>query len=244
MAIFAANPPAVSPGVHVFIFVHPKPGMNETEFFRYWKEVHAARYGRKIPQVKRYLIDYRLPLDPQSANPLGSGAAEVWLENEAALQDFFSSKEYIEGARLDEPNFLAFWRMTSLTTRDHVLLEGPPQTQDPGWVKIVTAIRRKPGTSVPDFRRYSLEVHAKLEMKLPGLRRYVQCHVMDSAYFAGESVLDCVSLLWFDDVAAISRALASPEHEACARDLPQFLDLKYVHTLICSEHSVVGPALR
>ena len=242
-ATSATNAPAALPGAHLFIFVVPKPGMSETEFFRYWKDVHAVRYGQKIPQVMRYLIDCRLPVE-QSADPPWSGAAEVWLEDDAAVLDFISSKEYVEGARVDEPNFLAFWQTVSLTTAEYVLLEGPPQTSGPRWVKIVTAVKRKAGMSVADFRRYSLEVHAELEIKLPGLRRYVQCHVVDSAYVVGESILDAVSVLWFDNVAAASEALSSPDHNACLRDLPQFLDLKYVHRLICKEHWVVGPEPR
>ena len=84
--------------VHIFIFVHPKPGMSEPAFFRYWKEVHALHYGEEIPEVKRYLIDCRAPFGQEPADPLWSGAAEVWLESAAAVLDFIRSKEYINGA--------------------------------------------------------------------------------------------------------------------------------------------------
>ena len=134
--------------------------------------------------------------------------------------------------------------MPSLTTRDHVLLEGPAADQETDWVKIVAAVKRKAGMPLADFRRYSLEAHAPLDLKLPGLRHYVQCHVTDSGYVVGESILDCVSVLWFDDVAAIARALASPENQASARDLPNFLEMKYAHTFVANEHWVVGPKAR
>jgi uncharacterized protein (TIGR02118 family) len=230
--------------IHLFIFVRPKPGMSESEFFRYWKEVHAVRYGQKIPQAKRYMIDCRERFGAEPSDPLWSGAAEVWLDSEAAILDFISSKEYIEGSRADEPNFLAFWRMLSLPTTDHVLLEDGRETENPTWVKIVAAVKRKAGMSLADFRRYSLEVHGPLDLKLPGLRRYIQCHVTDSTYVVGESNLDCVSLLWFDDLAAVSRALESPENHVSVRDLPNFLEMKYAHTLVASEHWVVGPESR
>ena len=68
-------------------------------------------------------------------------------------------------------------------------------------------VKRKEGVPLETFRRYSLSVHGPLDLKLPGLRRYLQCHVRDGAYAIGEPILDAVIMLWFDDVAALRTAL-------------------------------------
>ncbi|HET6518434.1 MAG TPA: EthD domain-containing protein [Geminicoccaceae bacterium] len=231
--------------IHKLIFVHPKPGMGERDFFDYWKNVHAVEFGSKIPQVKGYLIDTRVPFGPEPDDPLFSGVAEVWLESEAEELAFLQSKEYVEGARLDEPRFLAFWRMVALDTIDHVLMRGEPPRRDSTLVKLLVLVKRKSGMPLGEFRRYSLETHGPQVLRLPGLRRYVQCHVVDSAYAIGESPLDCVSQLWFDDARAIRRMLESPEYkEQVEPDLMRFIEPKYLNTLVTDEYWVVGPGGR
>lgn len=230
--------------IHQLIFAHPKPGMSEADFQRYWVEVHAVKYASKIPQIKRYLIDTRVPCGPEPEDPLFSGVAEIWLENEAEQLASLQSKEFLEGARLDEPGWAAFWRTLVLDTNTHVLLEGEPLSRDSKLVKVSTLVKRKPGMTLEDFRRYSLEVHGPQNLALPGLRRYQQCHVRDSFYAIGEATLDCVSQLWFDDVQAVEQMRASDAFKAVTADLANFVDPKYVHTLVTEEHWIIGPQAR
>jgi uncharacterized protein (TIGR02118 family) len=231
--------------IHQLIFAHPKPGMSEQEFQDYWVNVHAVKYASKIPQIKRYLIDTRIPFSPEPQDPLFSGVAEIWLENEQEQLASLQSKEFLEGARLDEPRWAAFWRTVALDTTTHVLLEGGPLTKNPTWVKLLVLIKRKAGMPLEEFRKYSLESHASRVLKLPGLRRYLQCHVRDGFYAIGESILDGVSQLWFDDSQAIEKMMASPEYkELVEPDLANFVEPKYIHTLVAKEHWVIGPESR
>jgi uncharacterized protein (TIGR02118 family) len=94
------------------------------------------------------------------------------------------------------------------------------------------------------FRNYSLQVHAPLDLQLPGLRRYYQCHVRDGFYAIGEALLDCVSMLWFDSVTALETALHSTENAASAQDLPNFIEMKYAYTFVAQEHWIIGPEPR
>ena len=47
--------------------------------------------------------------------------------------------------------------------------------------------------------------------------------------------------LWFDSPEAVEQALASPEDQAGAADLPGFVEMKYAHVLLMKEHWVIGP---
>lgn len=230
--------------IHQMIFAHPKPGMTEAEFQRYWVEVHAVKYASKIKQIKRYLIDTRIPFGDDGGDPLWSGVAEIWLENEEEQIASLQSKEFLEGARADEPNWAAFWRTVGLDTDTHILLEGPPLAQDSSLIKMIGLIKRKPGMNLNDFRAHCFEVHAPLVLRLPGLRRYYQCHARDAHYAVGESMFDAVVQLWFDDTAALEHALTSAEGKAAAADQPNFVDMRYAHTMVCKEHWVIGPAFR
>jgi uncharacterized protein (TIGR02118 family) len=230
--------------IHQLIFAHPKPGMSEKDFQDYWVNVHAVKYASKIPQIKRYLIDTRIPFGPEPEDPLFSGVAEIWLRNEAEQLASLQTPEFLEGARLDEPNWAAFWRTVVLDTTTHVLMEGEPVQKDSGQVKILAMVKRKSGMSLEDFRKYSLEVHGAKDLKLPGLRRYMQCHVRDAFYGIGEAILDSVSMLWFDDTAAIEAMMQSPEYRESTEDLSNFIEMKYAHSFVVKEHWVIGPEFR
>jgi uncharacterized protein (TIGR02118 family) len=132
----------------------------------------------------------------------------------------------------------------ALDTTTHVLREGPSPTREDTMVKLFVMVKRKAGMTLEDFRRYSLENHGHLGLKLPGLRRYWQCHVRDSFYQIGEAVLDSVGIFWFDDLNALDRALKAPEGSAVLADLGTFIEPKYLHQMVCRERWVIGPEPR
>ena len=114
--------------IHQLIFAHPRPGLSEEEFQQYWLEVHAVRYASRIPQIRRYLIDTRIPFGQEPEDPLWGGVAEIWLENEEEQLASLQSPEFLQGARIDEPRWAAFWRTLALDTDAHTLREGPAAT--------------------------------------------------------------------------------------------------------------------
>jgi uncharacterized protein (TIGR02118 family) len=227
--------------IHQLIFAHPKPGMTEKQFQDYWVNVHAVNFAGKIPQIKKYLVDTRIRFGEEPADPRFSGIAEIWLNNEEEQLASLQSPEFLQGARLDEPNWAAFWRTVAVDTSAHTLLEGPPLSRASKQIKLIGMVKRKEGVPLETFRRYSLAIHGPLALKLPGLRRYLQCHVRDGAYAIGEPVLDAVMMMWFDDVPALQAALDSHENAVAAADLPNFIEMKYAHTFVVEEHWIIGP---
>lgn len=230
--------------IHQLIFAHPKPGMTEKEFQDYWVNIHAVKYASKIPQIKKYLIDTRIPFGPEPDDPRFSGVAEIWLNNEAEQLASLQTPEFLQGARLDEPNWAAFWRTVVLDTDTHSLLEGSASSFRQGGIKLIGMMKRKIGLPLETFRQYSLQVHAPLVLELPGLQRYYQCHVRDSFYAIGEAILDCVAMLWFDSLESLNIALNSPQNQLAAADLNNFIEMKYIHTFVVQEHWIIGPEVR
>ena len=117
--------------IHQLIFAAPKPGMTEEEFQKYWLEVHAVKYASKIKQIRKYMIDTRVPIPGEKTPPLFGGIAEIWIDNEKDQLESLQSEEFLQGARLDEPKWAAFWQTLVLDTDAHVLLEGPPPVKEP-----------------------------------------------------------------------------------------------------------------
>jgi uncharacterized protein (TIGR02118 family) len=228
--------------LHQFIFAAPKPGMTEAAFQEYWVHRHAVTYAAKIPGIRLYAVDTRIPGGPQPEPPLFGGCAEIWLDDAEALVNALRSPELIDGARADEPNWAAFWQTIALNTETVALLDGPPISRETLPVKVMLMLKRKPGMSLTEFRNYSLEVHGPRMKALPGLRRYHQCLTPEPFYAVAETPLDAVHLLWFDDEAAADAALTSPAFEtAFTADAPNFLDTRYLHRMVVRENWIIGP---
>lgn len=230
--------------IHQFILAAPRPGMTEAEFQHYWVEVHAVRYASHIPQIRRYMIGTRVALPGEKGTPRWSGAAEIWLANEAEQVASLQSVEFLQGARLDEPNWAAFWLAVGLDTTAHVLLPGPPEARDSGMAKLLVLSKRREGLPLTAFRAYCLGRHAEKVMELPGLRRYAQGHVRDAFYSIGEATLDCVEQLWFDSVDAVLAAQRSVQQDMVNADYRLFAEERYIHTMLVQEHWIIGPEPR
>jgi uncharacterized protein (TIGR02118 family) len=218
--------------------------MSEAEFQNYWVEVHAVRYASKIPQIRKYLVDTRVALPDENSDPLWCGVAEIWLKNEKEQLESLQSREFLQGARRDEPNWAAFWRTVALDTEAHVLLPGPAETRDSNMTKLLILSKRKEGLPLESFRSYCLDAHADKVMKLPGLRRYCQGHVRDNFYAVGEAVLDCVEQLWFDSMDAALAAHHSVQQDIVNADYRLFAEERYIHNMLVQEHWVIGPEPR
>jgi uncharacterized protein (TIGR02118 family) len=224
--------------IHVLYFITRKPTIADAEFHRYWREVHGP-IAKKIQQNKRYVQSHRIPF--AGMNSSYDGVAEVWLEDEAAIRALRRNPEYLQGALADEPNFIDMNQVEWMVTNDHVILDGPQTTTQ---AKLIFQLKRKPGLSLADARRYWIEVHGPIVCQLPGLRRYVQSHLVDAAYEYAEPKWDGVAQLWVDDIAAMQRMLESPEFKQGAwPDGEKFLDLSIACSFVAQEHHVVWSTL-
>lgn len=93
-------------------------------------------------------------------------------------------------------------------------------------IKRFTLLTRKPGQSKEEFME-RWRHHGTLVARMPGLRRYVQSHVETFEYAPSlpeiHPVIDGFAELWFDDIAAMNAALASPEHDPLIPDGEGFI---------------------
>ena len=106
-------------------------------------------------------------------------------------------------------------------------------------IKAIYLIRRRPGMSYEDFHRYWREVHGAIAARIPGLRRYVQCHALPVAP-AIDDPFDGAAEAWFDDMDAVRRALESPEYAAARADESRFIDLDRTSLIFTEEVPVIA----
>ena len=82
-------------------------------------------------------------------------------------------------------------------------------------IKAISLLVRKPGMTHEQFVKHWLEIHGPLALKVSGIRRYVQSHIVDERRRPDIPPIgveiDGIAELWYDDRAAMDRANASPE---------------------------------
>jgi uncharacterized protein (TIGR02118 family) len=225
--------------LHLHFLIKRKEGLSRKEFSDHWRNVHAP-LAMQIPGVRRYVQNHTMPF--VSKNPSHDGIVELWMDSREAVKAAFNSPAYREEAYVDEPNFVDIKNVTRLQTEDHVMLEGPTISKDADLIKRVSFIKRKPGMSREDFSQYWLDVHGPLALQMPGISRYVQCHVAPEVYEKGEPAYDGVAQIWFETMADMQYAMNSQEYKEGAQpDGPKFVDPEHLVHLLTEENRVVWP---
>lgn len=225
--------------VHLHFLIKRKDGLSRQAFSDHWRNTHAP-LAMSIPGVQRYVQNHTPSI--VSRNPSHDGIVELWMESLDAAKAAFNSPEYRQGAYVDEPNFVNVEDVIRLQTEDQVMLDGDSISKDDELVKRVSFIKRKPGMSPEEFSQYWRDVHGPLALKMPGIRRYVQCHVLPEVYEKAEPAYDGVAQIWFDTMADLQYAMNSSEYKEGAQpDGPKFVDPSQLVHLLTEENRVVWP---
>ncbi len=103
--------------------------------------------------------------------------------------------------------------------------------------KVLILIQKRSDLSTDEFRRYWRETHAPIAAKMPGLRKYIQDHVIPDPT-QDDLPCDGIAELWFDSPGEFQAALASFEGQATLADIPNFLDGDRVRVMLVEEESV------
>ncbi|HEU0201419.1 MAG TPA: EthD family reductase [Burkholderiaceae bacterium] len=106
-------------------------------------------------------------------------------------------------------------------------------------------LRKKVGLTPEQFRKHWRGTHGPIAARLPGLRRYHQNPVVDSAqrgidYRRGSLVIDGFSQLWFDDLESMHRSLQSDAVAPLAADEANLIE--DIRIVVCEPNVVIPTA--
>jgi len=105
-------------------------------------------------------------------------------------------------------------------------------------IKLVTFFKRKAPLSPEAFQAEWRGGHAERARQIPGLRGYVQSHVLLSGYRKGEPFCDGLAEMWFDDRAALEAARASAAFAQARADADRFRDGASAGSLLTVEYLI------
>ncbi len=221
--------------VKAIYFIKRKPGMSLEDFRRYWLTTHA-NLVRKVPELRRYVQSHTLDSGYRRHEPVYDGIAELWYDDTATMRRIADTPAS-RAAADDDANFIDMPSFDFVLTGERVQVDGAVRE---GMPKLISFIKRKAGMDVGAFQAYWANHHGPLASKIPGLRRYVQCHVRPSAYRGGrEPHYDGVPETWFDDIDAMRASEQTPEYRAVRADEANFLAPGRLPFIITREYVIV-----
>jgi uncharacterized protein (TIGR02118 family) len=108
-------------------------------------------------------------------------------------------------------------------------------------IKVLSLLTRKPGLSHEEFVRHWRDIHGPLAHGVPGLRRYVQSHIIGTRARAdiqeADVEIDGIAELWYDDEEALRASAASPEAQRLYADGALFIGR--IKTFIIDEQEII-----
>jgi uncharacterized protein (TIGR02118 family) len=94
-------------------------------------------------------------------------------------------------------------------------------------IKSISLLTRKDGMTHEQFMKHWVEVHAPLALAVPGLRRYLQSHILEERKRPDipsiDVEVDGIAELWYDDRETMARAIATPEAKTLYADGALFI---------------------
>jgi len=109
-------------------------------------------------------------------------------------------------------------------------------------IKAISLLVRKDGMTHEQFVKHWFEVHGPLARAVPGIRRYVQSHLIGDRHRPDIPSLDLevdgVAELWYDDREAMARAAATPEAKTLYADGALFIGR--IRTFIVEEKTIIA----
>ncbi len=220
--------------IKLVAFFKRKAGLSPEQFHQHWRTNHAELVVRQ-KGMRRYVQNHTLLGSYKRGEPDYDGVAEAWFDSTEAMRELAPSPAYA-AVRADEANFIDAASMGVVLTEEVVIVDGEVPENALKWIGF---IKKRPDVSVDFFRDYWREQHGPVAARIPGNRRYVQCHPRRGIYATGRRpVFDGIPMSWFDDVDALRAAGESPEYAATRADEANFMASGRLPFVIATEHEI------
>jgi uncharacterized protein (TIGR02118 family) len=217
--------------IKLFALIPKREDISLAQFHEHWRTTHKD-HALNMRKLRRYVQGHRLEEEPEGFPPAPfegfdaapyPGVAEAWFDDLATAAGMGEDPDYVQGAQLDEPNFMDMDRLDFVIAEENVVIEGPKVEQEAPAVKALLLLRRRADMTSEEFRRRWHDGHAPLAAQIPGLTRYVQAHAAPETYQPDATPpFDGVAELTWVDLDACERAWASPQMRKVLADVGEF----------------------
>ena len=220
--------------VKLIAFFKRKSGISQQQFQDHWRTRHAELVVRQ-KGLRRYVQNHARLSSRSDKEPVYDGVAEAWFDDTQTMRAGASSDEYL-AVRADEANFIEPGSLGALITHEIPIVDGP---EPENGIKMITFLNKRPDVTVEFFQNHWRHNHGPIAARIPGLRRYVQCHVAPGIYAAGRNPLfDGVPFSWFEDIDALRASGDAPEYAQTRADEVNFMVSGHLPFVLTKAHEI------
>lgn len=206
-------------------------------FSAHWRSIHRELALRLVaPGIMRgYVQNHRQPEGLEGLVNAGDGVPEVWVATAEDILRLGSCPEYMEGAYLDEPNFME-GRARNIISDLAVIRADRTRQEVAGELKLMLFFKRRAGSSLAEFADWRQVTHPLLMPDATPLRLERQTAVADLPEPL-TSVYDGVECSWWPDMATLQAAWARRDTAQAAG----FVDVQALEGMVVREEPVLWP---
>jgi hypothetical protein len=233
--------------VKVYNQLPRRPDITREAFQLHWKTVHAAG-ALRIRRLRRYVQNHVITGEISGWNATDAdGIVETWFSDLESALALPTDPDYVEGALLDEPNFIDVARFAAgpsdltLYAHEDVIAPGPYPHGPARGVKAILFLKRTDSLSPTAFNAASSEVIMRsLDAAIEaGITRIVRSVPTLGAYRDGAAPADAVLELSSENIESLTGdALMSAPLFGGLLPLTARDSCKYC---IAREHRVIWP---
>jgi len=211
--------------------IFKRPDLTDERWHYHWRHVHGPVAG-EITLLKRYVQLHRIAPVLPGLQPYGcSGIVEVWFDKLEDAVALGSDPTYLEGAHVDEPNFLDVERSPGYMTTERVLVEQDYPADAGKAVLLVSRRRGLDGAAFDERGAGYLDALASI----PGLRRLGHHTVGEQPALPFHTV----DILVFDTVAAMEDAWRSDQATGALEALQDVADMARTYGFAAHEQRII-----
>ena len=225
------------PPIKLFGLLDRRRGMDLAAFSQHWRTVHREEALKLVPPgyMRAYVQNHQIEHSAIQPAAATGGAPEVWLDSVDDVARLAACPEYLEGAHIDEPNFMD-GPSRGIVTRETVVIDGPGRVAASRLAKLMVFVKRAAGVSPGAFAGWARIGRPLLFADTP--LRLSRDTALDPAQgWGGEQTCDGVESSWWPDIDAAVAAWGR-RYFAAARGL---VDEASVAALLIREEPVLWP---
>jgi hypothetical protein len=198
----------VMPGVKLIALITRRRDLDLAAFSHHWRTTHRDLIMRLVRTgiIKGYVQNHRAEPQLDGLPIVADGSPELWIESPDDMARIGQSPEYMQGARLDEPNFME-GRSRMLLAQEVVIIDALGQARAAQCVKLMLFLRRAEGCSALAFEAFCGNQSRSLLMPdAKPLRLTQQRPLTTQSADPLRPIYDFAEFSWWPDRASLAAA--------------------------------------
>jgi hypothetical protein len=207
--------------IKIVMLLQRRHDLSLEQFSDHWYYPHAE-HAFKIKLIYRYAQDHRMADPLPGISAPADGIPQVWFKSFEIAAMLQTDPDYLEGAYLDEPNFME-GRAAGAAVSERVVVAGSGGLKRSEQVpKAIFVLKRRPDLTREAFLAAWNKIDRPWFCPAEGLRRFVKSAALPENYADGEPPFDAVEEVWWPDGPHFQSAIMAARHEEitalCAPD--------------------------